>query len=142
MATSADNPPPSSGIAPVEDAAQLNTLSDPSANTSVDAQPLSKNARKKAARAARLAEVKLERRARERERRKDKKRAEREERERKRAIGKDVSDSELPAKKRARKERKEPFGARIVIDLGFDDMMTEKVRICLVLMLYLIDYEA
>ena len=86
--------------------------------------PLSKSARKKAAKAERYAAYKLERRAREKEARKEKKgvRAE------KRAAG-DLDDDELehegyvPEKKRLKLE----FGGRVVIDLGFDDKMSDKV---------------
>ena len=97
----------------------------PTASTSVaDPKPLSKNAQKKLARAARIAEQKKERRAAEKERRKEKKR----EQAAKRAAGEldDAEDEER--RKRARTEGpKRPFHARIIVDLGFDDMMTDNV---------------
>ena len=85
-------------------------------------QPLSKNAQKKAARAARMAEQKKERRAHEKERKKEKRR----ELAAKRAAG--APDDGEPPRKRARTEGpRTPFPARIVVDLGFDELMTENV---------------
>ena len=79
----------------------------------------SKKAQKKLARAARYQEVKLERRAKEKERKKEKKRLAREELARKREAGEPVSEDEQPRKRV--KTNAEPFGARLVIDLGFDN---------------------
>jgi len=90
-----------------------------------NAAPLSKNAQKKQARAARYQEAKLERRAKEKERKKEKKRLVREETARKREAGELVSEDEQP-RKRAKATVAEPFGARVVVDLGFDDMMIDK----------------
>lgn len=89
--------------------------------------PLSKKGQKKQARAARFQETKLERRAKEKERKKEKKRMAREETARKREAGEPVSEDEQP-RKRIKTMVAEPFGARIVVDLGFDDLMTDKVR--------------
>lgn len=87
-------------------------------------QPLSKKAQKKAAKAAYIAEKKLERRARE-------KAAKKEKRAEKRAMastGNLDSEDHEPEKKRLRKdESTKPFNARVVVDLGFDDLMTDKV---------------
>jgi tRNA (guanine9-N1)-methyltransferase len=86
-------------------------------HSTTTSQPLSKNAQKKAAKAARLLEQKAERRAREKEAKKRKRRE--------RAHAGDVD----PRKRRKMVgDDQIPFAAQVVIDLGFDDMMTEKVR--------------
>lgn len=85
--------------------------------TAQDSVPLSKNAQKRLLKAARRAEQKLERRAREKELKKEKKRA--------RAV--DAEETSEPRPKRL-KITPRPFDARIVVDLGFDDLMFEKVR--------------
>lgn len=88
-------------------------------------QPLSKKAQKRAAKAAYLAEQKKERRAAEKERKKEKKRvlAER------RAAGEldEEEEARLRKKRRTGDGPKRPFKARVVVDLGFDDQMTENV---------------
>jgi tRNA (guanine9-N1)-methyltransferase len=83
---------------------------------------MSKNAIKKAAKAARLAALKLERRAREKEAKKEKKRVRAE----KRAAGEldDVAEDDI---NRRMKRPKLQFGGTVVVDLGFDDMMNDKV---------------
>ncbi|KAF9653121.1 hypothetical protein BDM02DRAFT_3108272 [Thelephora ganbajun] len=88
-------------------------------------EPLSKKAQKKAAKAARYAEQKAERRVREKERKK-----------RKRATAQPEPDNEdrvVPQSKRVKLDPNSQtrFGARLVIDLGFDDKMTEKEVISL-----------
>ncbi|KAF9006692.1 guanine-1-methyltransferase-domain-containing protein [Cyathus striatus] len=80
---------------------------------------LSKKALKKAAKAEHYAAIKLERRAREREARKEKKRIRAE----KRAAGELDEDEE---NSRQKKRPKLQFGGRIVVDLAFDDKMSEK----------------
>ncbi|KAF8625590.1 hypothetical protein AX15_005290 [Amanita polypyramis BW_CC] len=87
-------------------------------NVDVPSKP-SKNALKKAAKAERYAAYKLERRAREKEAKKQKKRVRAE----KRAAGEPDDEEESHQKKKIKLE----FGGRVVIDLGFDDMMTDKV---------------
>ncbi|KAF5387952.1 hypothetical protein D9615_000665 [Tricholomella constricta] len=87
-------------------------------------KPLSKNAIKKAAKAERFAAYKLERRAKEKEAKKEKKRAIAA----KRAAGELDEDEE---KKRQRKRPRIHFGGKVVVDLGFDDMMNEKEIISL-----------
>ncbi|KAJ6458636.1 guanine-1-methyltransferase-domain-containing protein [Mycena vitilis] len=84
------------------------------------AQP-SKSSLKKAARREKFAATKLERRAKEKLARKEKKRIKSE----KRAAGELDSDEESqpPSKKR---RVGPPFGGRVVVDLGFDEKMTEK----------------
>ena len=83
--------------------------------------PMSKNAIKKAAKAARLATLKLERRAREKEAKKEKKRV----RAKKRAAG-ELDDIEEEKIKRRTKKPKLQFGGTVVIDLGFDSLMNDK----------------
>lgn len=96
----------------------------------LEPQPLSKKAQKKLRKAEFLAERKLERRAREKEKRKEKKR----ERAERIAAGEDIDpedDGGSRAKKRAKLSHgaaRKAFGARVVVDLGFDDKMSEKVR--------------
>lgn len=92
--------------------------------------PLSKNAQKKAVKAARFAAQKLERRAKEKEAKKQKKKI----RAQKRAAGELEEDEihEEEEKRRMMKRAKsgagqKPFEARVCVDLGFDDMMTDKV---------------
>lgn len=88
--------------------------------------PLSKNAQKKLAKAARLAEAKKERRAVEKEKRKQKKR-ERYEKERAEA---EAEGEDGPLKKKVKLDaapQKRPFDARVVVDLAFDELMSENV---------------
>lgn len=108
--------------APVEDT-HPTELPEPGAASET---PLSKNAQKKAARLARFAAAKPERRAREKEAKKEKKKL-------KRAAEYD-QDGESSSRKRAKVERegnaggeREKFRARLVVDLGFDDKMLDKV---------------
>lgn len=89
--------------------------------TSDDPPKLSKSALKKAAKAERFAAVKLERRAKEKEAKKRKKRLIAE----KRAAGELDEDEE--EKNRCKKRPRIQFGGTVVIDLGFDDKMNEKV---------------
>ncbi|OCH94524.1 hypothetical protein OBBRIDRAFT_769613 [Obba rivulosa] len=88
-------------------------------------QPLSKNAQKRLARTARIQEQKKERRAAEKERKKERKRQEAQ----KRAAGELEDEQEGSQRKKQRVDEyagpRTPFGARIVVDLGFDSMMTE-----------------
>lgn len=91
------------------------------------APPLSKNALKKARKAELIAERKLERRAREREKRKEKKR----QRSERIAAGEDVSDDGRSKKRAKLSAPKAPFGARVVVDLSFDDKMSDKEIISL-----------
>jgi tRNA (guanine9-N1)-methyltransferase len=84
--------------------------------------PLSKSAQKKAARAVRYAELKLERRAREKEAKKEKKRILAE----KRAAG-ELDDDDEAEKARKQKKPRIEFGGQVVIDLSFDRFMSEKV---------------
>ncbi|KZT29448.1 hypothetical protein NEOLEDRAFT_600845 [Neolentinus lepideus HHB14362 ss-1] len=114
----------------MENAASSSGAVEPSATDQV--QPLSKSAQKKLARAARYADLKQERRAREKEQRKEKKRIRAE----KRAAGELDSDEEREddARRKRRKGdagRKTVFGARVVVDLGFDELMSEKEIISL-----------
>lgn len=98
------------------------------ASTSTESSPpLSKKAQKKLAKAAWLAERKKERRAVEKERRKEKKRAFAE----KRAAGELDPEDEERERKRLKidKGSRTPFAARVVVDLGFDEKMTENVSI-------------
>lgn len=104
-----------------------NTQPPTESSESTQPQPLSKNAQKKLARAARLAEQKKERRAYEKEKKKEKKRQLAE----KRAAGElgDGAEEGGPRKKaKTDVGPRVPFKARIVVDLGFDDLMSENVR--------------
>lgn len=110
----------------------MSSPGEPSANTESNSlidnkstdgtTPMSKNAIKKAAKAARLAALKLERRAREKELKKEKKRIRAE----KRAIG-ELDDVDEEGMKRRMKRPKLQFGGIVVVDLGFDSMMNDKV---------------
>jgi len=93
-------------------------------STYSEQKPLSKNALKKVAKAERFAALKLERRAREKEAKREKKRQMAE----KRAAG-ELDHEDEEEKKRRTKRPKLQFGGNVVVDLGFDDMMIEKVRI-------------
>lgn len=95
----------------------------PSDTTAGAQQPLSKNAQKKLAKAARFAEQKKERRAYEKEKKKEKKRM----LAAKRDAGELGADDEGPRKKARTDGPRVPFEARVVVDLGFDDMMSENV---------------
>lgn len=86
-------------------------------------KPISKKAMKKAARAERLAATKLERRAREKQAKKEKKRIQVE----KRTAGELDKGTEGEEKKSLSKTRKIVFGGKVIVDLGFDKMMTDKV---------------
>jgi len=89
----------------------------------VDRYPdgMSKKAIKKAAKAERLAALKLVRRAREKEAKKEKKRIRAE----KRAAG-ELDDVEEETQRRLKKPKPQ-FGGIVVVDLGFDNMMNDKV---------------
>lgn len=110
----------SSGSSPTP---QLNA---PTSGTPSQAQPLSKNAQKKLVKAARIAEQKKERRAAEKARRKERKRIQAENRAVGELDGDDGGDGTGGSRKRRRVEKSEPFDARVVVDLGFDDMMTDQ----------------
>lgn len=87
---------------------------------------LSKKAQKRAAKAARLQELKLERRAREKEARKHKRR------ERAAAIANGELDENTSRKRRKTNTGEtEIFDARVVVDLGFDELMSDKVGVSL-----------
>jgi len=85
-------------------------------------KPISKKAMKRAAKAERLALLKLERRAREKQAKKEKKRVMAEKRA---ACELDEDDEE--GRKRRSKRPKIEFGGKVIVDLGFDKMMNDKV---------------
>jgi len=85
---------------------------------------LSKKAQKRALKMARLEERKLERRAKEKAAKKEKKRRRAE----RIAAGEQLSEDERTEKRAKVNHAKEPFAARVVLDLGFDDKMSDKVR--------------
>ncbi|CCM03356.1 uncharacterized protein FIBRA_05485 [Fibroporia radiculosa] len=108
---------------PAEHPTEPSQLPDRSPTTE---QPLSKNAQKRLAKAARVEEQKKERRAAEKERRKERRRKQHEEKRAEKEQGAQSADEERARKKRKMGEGPQrPFGANIVVDLGFDDMMTE-----------------
>ena len=88
-------------------------------------QGLSKKAQKRAAKAARLHELKLERRTREKEARKRKRR------ERAQAVANGECDANVAPKRRRTNvnDGNTTFKARIIVDLGFDELMTDKVSL-------------
>lgn len=92
-------------------------------------QGLSKKAQKRAAKAARIHELKLERRTREKEAKKRKRR------ERAQAIANGEGDASV-AFKRRRTDPSTTFNARIIIDLGFDELMTDKASLSRLLLVY------
>ncbi|KAK7049742.1 tRNA (guanine(9)-N(1))-methyltransferase [Paramarasmius palmivorus] len=93
------------------------------ASSAASGEPkLSKKAMKKAAKQQRYQEMKLERRAREKEIKKEKKKILHQ----KRAAG-ELDEEEIAKLDRRKKKRKlEPFGGKVIVDLGFDEKMTEK----------------
>jgi tRNA (guanine9-N1)-methyltransferase len=66
----------------------------------------------------------MERRVKERAARKEKKRKRAE----RIAAGEQLSEDERIQKRAKTSQEKEPFAARVVLDLGFDDKMSDKVR--------------
>jgi len=82
----------------------------------------SKKAQKRALKTARLEERKLERRAKEKVAKKEKKRRRAE----RIAAGEQLSEDERTEKRAKLNRAKEPFAARVVLDLGFDDKMNDK----------------
>ncbi|KZV70293.1 hypothetical protein PENSPDRAFT_651683 [Peniophora sp. CONT] len=115
---SESSPAPESVPPPVEPAS-----SSVASESTESTPPLSKNAQKKARKAELMKVRKLERRVREKEARKEKKRKRAE----RIAAGEELSEDEQ-ARKRAKASAgpKTPFDARVLIDLGFDEMMSEK----------------
>lgn len=87
---------------------------------------LSKSAQKKAAKAERYAVLKLERRAREKVAKKEKQRVKAEKRAAGELDGED-EDEQNRRKKKARVGGSCQFRGRVVVDLGFDEMMNDKV---------------
>ena len=84
---------------------------------------LSKKAQKRALKMARLEERKIERRAKEKAAKKEKKR----QRAERIAAGEQPSEDERSQKRPKTNCIKKPFAARVVLDLGFDDKMSDKV---------------
>jgi tRNA (guanine9-N1)-methyltransferase len=102
------------------------TLSSISPENISETVVLSKKAQKRALKLARQQERKMEHRAKEKAAKKEKKRKRAE----RLAAGEQLSEDER--QKRVKTNRaKEPFAARVVLDLGFDDKMSDKVRGCL-----------
>ncbi|TDL29643.1 hypothetical protein BD410DRAFT_780115 [Rickenella mellea] len=90
--------------------------------------PLSKNAQKRQLKAERIAAQKVERRAREKAAKKEKAKIRAE----KRAAGEEVDELQAPKPKKPRISGPDAkFGARIVVDLGFDDKMSDREIISL-----------
>ena len=120
-------PDPTNEIHPT--AANVDPLADASPTAT---EPLSKKAQKKLAKAAYIAERKKERRAAEKERKKEKRR----EYAQKRDAG-ELDPDELERERERKRQKTEggsggrraTFGARVVVDLGFDAKMSENVRV-------------
>jgi tRNA (guanine9-N1)-methyltransferase len=91
-------------------------------NTS-EPKVLSKKAQKRALKMARLEERKVERRVKEKMAKKEKKR----QRAERIAAGEQVSEDERSQKRAKMNHFRKPFAARVVLDLGFDDKMSDKV---------------
>ena len=106
----------------VNDPPDLQSHNDPTMTLNV----LSKKAQKKALKAERLASQKPERRAREKQAKKEKKRVLAQ----KRAAG-ELDECEDERRRAKRPKTGPAFGGRVVVDLGFDDMMTDKVCLSL-----------
>ncbi len=122
-------PPAPSPVAEVIPASKENPASVPEI-VSQQPQALSKNAHKRLLKAQRKEEFKAERRTRE----KALKKAKKAERREKRARGELDEEEEETARQGKRQkvshdEPKKKFGARLVIDLGFDDSMTDRVSL-------------
>lgn len=116
----AQDDPPKAEVSPTDPPASISTSAE------LPGQPLSKNAQKRLAKAARVAELKKERRAYEKEKRKEKKR----QLAVKRAAGEmdgDEGEDDASRKKARTEGPRTPFDARIVVDLGFDSMMSDNV---------------
>ena len=106
-----------------DDIAQSSEKSSISPENTSETVVLSKKAQKRALKTARREERKMEHRAKEKAAKKEKKRKRAE----RLAAGEELSEDER--QKRAKTNRaKEPFAARVVLDLGFDDKMSDKVR--------------
>ncbi|KAJ3982271.1 guanine-N(1)--methyltransferase [Lentinula detonsa] len=99
---------------------QVDSLA-PSPESNGQAKIMSKKAMKKAAKAERYQSFKLERRAREKQMQKEKKRIKAQ----KRAAGELDDSAELEEKARKR-QKMSGFGGKVVLDLAFDDLMSDK----------------
>lgn len=95
-----------------------------SSNVITNTLALSKKAQKRAFKMTKLEERKVERRAKEKAAKKEKKRKRAE----KIAAGEQVSEDERSQKRAKAHGPKKPFAARVALDLGFDDKMSDKVR--------------
>jgi tRNA (guanine9-N1)-methyltransferase len=101
----------------------MESISSSSENTS-EAVVLSKKAQKRALKMAKLEGRKIERRAKEKAAKKEKKRKRAE----RIGVGEQLSEDEETQKRAKMNQPKKPFSARVVLDLGFDDKMSDKVR--------------
>ncbi len=105
--------------------------STPAAGAATGETPgLSKRAQKRLAKKEKWEEGKAERRAEERKRRKLNKqaaRAKREEDVEKGLITREELIEELRAKSRRKAEDADPYDVGVIVDLGFDELMTDKV---------------
>ncbi|KAJ3972134.1 guanine-1-methyltransferase-domain-containing protein [Lentinula raphanica] len=99
---------------------------DPDSNGPQTQVKMSKNAMKKAAKAERYQAFKLERRAREKQMQKEKKKIKAQ----KRAAG-ELDDSVEVEEKARKRQKTSGFGGKVVLDLAFDELMSEKVRMFL-----------
>lgn len=89
--------------------------------------PTSKNSQKKKAKLERAAAAKAERKAREKERKAEKRKAREENNAENSTKTTDLEAAGQPKQKKRRLDTREKFKANVVVDLGFDNLMFERV---------------
>ncbi|GAA6008074.1 hypothetical protein JCM10207_007018 [Rhodosporidiobolus poonsookiae] len=129
-ATSLDSPAQTTPISTSAAAESVPTASDPTATTdalvtapsasTASTPPLSKSALKRQRKAEAMQAQKVARRAHEKEKRKAKTAEVR------RLVAEGLMERPAPSKRKKVAGKQAPHGARIVVDMGFDDLMTDK----------------